>query len=38
MTVNVKQALDKIKNNEIFNDELYFAGGTALAYYLLLHR
>ena len=34
MTVNVKQALDKIKNNEIFNDELYFAGGTALAYYL----
>jgi len=34
MTVNVKQALDKICNNEIFNDELYFIGGTALAYYL----
>ena len=34
MTANVKQALDKISNNEIFNDELYFSGGTALAYYL----
>lgn len=34
MTVNVKQALDKISNSKIFNDELYFAGGTALAYYL----
>jgi len=34
MTANVKQALDKISNNEIFNDELYFVGGTALAYYL----
>lgn len=34
MTVNVKNALDKICNNEIFNDELYFTGGTALAYYL----
>jgi len=34
MTINVKQALDKISNNKIFNDELYFAGGTALAYYL----
>lgn len=34
MTVSVKQALDKICNNEIFNDELYFTGGTALAYYL----
>ena len=34
MTVNVKQALRKIYNNEIFNDELYFTGGTALAYYL----
>ena len=34
MTINVKQALDKISDNEIFNDELYFVGGTALAYYL----
>lgn len=34
MTVSVKEALDKICNNEIFNDELYFTGGTALAFYL----
>ena len=34
MTVNVKQALSKISNNKIFNEELYFCGGTALAYYL----
>lgn len=34
MTVNVKNALDKIKNDITFNDELYFAGGTALAFYL----
>jgi len=34
MTINVKKALDKISDNEIFNDELYFVGGTALAYYL----
>ena len=34
MTVNVKNALDKICNNEIFKDELYFTGGTALAFYL----
>lgn len=34
MTVNVKQVLDKISNNEIFNDELYFVGGTALSFYL----
>lgn len=34
MTANVKQALDKISNSELFDDELYFAGGTALAYYL----
>ena len=34
MTANVKQVLQKIYNNEIFNDELYFTGGTALAYYL----
>ncbi|MEA2072740.1 MAG: nucleotidyl transferase AbiEii/AbiGii toxin family protein [Campylobacterota bacterium] len=34
MTANVQKALDKICNNEIFNNELYFTGGTALAYYL----
>ena len=34
MTVNVQNALNKINNNEIFKDELYFVGGTALAYYL----
>lgn len=34
MTVNVKRALDKISDNEIFKEELYFVGGTALAYYL----
>ncbi|MEA2049367.1 MAG: nucleotidyl transferase AbiEii/AbiGii toxin family protein [Campylobacterota bacterium] len=34
MTVGVKQALDKICNDNIFNDELYFIGGTALAFYL----
>lgn len=34
MTINVKHALDKISNNEIFKEELYFVGGTALAYYL----
>lgn len=34
MTINVKKALNKISDNEIFNDELYFVGGTALAYYL----
>ncbi len=34
MTVSVKQALDKICNDNIFNDELYFIGGTALAFYL----
>ena len=34
MTANVKQALDKISNNEIFNNELYFTGGTALSFYL----
>ena len=34
MTANVKQVLQKIYNNDIFNDELYFTGGTALAYYL----
>ena len=34
MTANVKNALDKISDNEIFDNELYFTGGTALAYYL----
>jgi len=34
MTANVKRVLQKIYNNEIFNDELYFTGGTALAHYL----
>lgn len=34
MTASVKQALDKICNDNIFNDELYFTGGTALAFYL----
>ena len=34
MTVSVKQALDKICNDNIFKDELYFTGGTALAFYL----
>lgn len=34
MTINVKEVLNKICNNEIFNNELYFVGGTALAYYL----
>ena len=34
MTADVKQALDAISNDEIFNNELYFTGGTALAYYL----
>ena len=34
MTVNVKNALDKICNNELFKNELYFTGGTALAFYL----
>ncbi len=34
MTVNVQNVLNKINNNEIFNDKLYFVGGTALAYYL----
>lgn len=34
MTANVKQVLNKIFNTKIFDDELYFTGGTALAYYL----
>ena len=34
MTANVKQVLTQISNNKIFDNELYFTGGTALAYYL----
>ena len=34
MTVNVISALDVIKDSELFNDELFFTGGTALAYYI----
>ena len=34
MTVNVLETLETIKNSELFKDELYFIGGTALAYYL----
>jgi len=35
MTVNVTNALEKIKSLALFNDfSLYFIGGTALAYYL----
>jgi predicted nucleotidyltransferase component of viral defense system len=34
MTVNVKNTIEKIYNNDIFNKELYFVGGTALSFYL----
>lgn len=34
MTVNFQKVLNKICNDEIFNDKQYFLGGTALAYYL----
>ena len=34
MTANVIKALEKIKESALFDDELYFVGGTALAYYL----
>ncbi|WP_419766179.1 MAG: nucleotidyl transferase AbiEii/AbiGii toxin family protein [Arcobacter sp.] len=34
MTFNVIKVLDKIKDSSIFQDELYFIGGTALSYYL----
>ncbi|MCV6609115.1 MAG: nucleotidyl transferase AbiEii/AbiGii toxin family protein [Campylobacterales bacterium] len=34
MTVNVRDTLDKICNNKIFENDLCFTGGTALAYYL----
>jgi len=34
MTTSVQKTLNKICNNDIFDNELYFSGGTALAYYL----
>ena len=34
MTVNVKKAIQMIYNSDIFEDELYFVGGTALSFYL----
>jgi len=34
MTASVRAVLNKICYNDIFKDELYFIGGTALAYYL----
>lgn len=34
MTANVIKALKKIQNLELFNDDLYFIGGTALPYYI----
>lgn len=34
MTSSVVRVLQKIKDLELFNDELYFTGGTALSYYI----
>ena len=34
MTVNVKKDIEKIYNSDIFDEELYFVGGTALSFYL----
>ncbi|MFA7092646.1 MAG: nucleotidyl transferase AbiEii/AbiGii toxin family protein [Arcobacteraceae bacterium] len=34
MTSNVIKTLDKIKDLSIFQDELYFVGGTALSYFI----
>jgi len=34
MTANVKKAIQKIYNSDIFGEELYFVGGTALSFYL----
>ncbi|MEA3370401.1 MAG: nucleotidyl transferase AbiEii/AbiGii toxin family protein [Campylobacterota bacterium] len=34
MTANVIEALEKIKESGIFDDELFFVGGTALSYYI----
>ena len=33
MTVNVIKALKKIQDLDLFDDDLYFIGGTALSYY-----
>ena len=34
MTANVIEALEKIKESPLFDDELFFIGGTALSYYI----
>ena len=34
MTANVIKALEKIQDLNLFNDDLYFIGGTALSYYI----
>ena len=34
MTSNVISALNKIKDLEVFKDELYFIDGTALSYFI----
>ncbi len=34
MTANVKKTIEKICHDDIFEDELYFVGGTALSFYL----
>ena len=34
MTANVKRVLTQISNSKIFDNGLYFTGGTAMAYYL----
>ena len=34
MTASVKDAIEKIYNSDIFDEELYFVGGTALSFYL----
>jgi len=34
MTANVIKALKKIQDLDLFNDDLYFIGGTALSYYI----
>ena len=34
MTLAVKTTLNKLAESSLFNNELYFIGGTALAYHL----
>ena len=34
MTANVVEVLEKIKESALFDDELFFVGGTALSYYI----